>query len=443
MNYEEARKFIAGANEKAGEMGIEAIGYLLDSLGHPERKLKFIHVGGTNGKGSISAYIAYMLANAGYKVGRYISPTVREYRERIQCLEVQNDKTISTMIDETSYLKLTNTLKQVYEKMEEEKVSLPSEFELETVLGFLYFLQEQCDFVLLEVGMGGRIDATNVIEQSICTVFASISMDHMNFLGDTQEKIAMQKAGIIKENGTVVCYDYGSWSRERGEEDVISPVLQKVSFEKQAKLVFSDYRQVTKEEHSMNGIVFSYKERKDLKVSLLGDHQVKNAIVALEVVDALKEKGIDISEKAIGKGLLDTCWEGRFQVIRNNPYYIVDGAHNEDAARSLRRTIDMYLPDKKIACIVGILADKEYDKVLSYLAPKMAKMITITPDNPRALPAMKLKVVAEKYCGNVVVAETVEQGLEMIGKEDKEYDAILVFGSLYYLKHVYDYFSMG
>lgn len=439
MTYKEAMEFVVQADAYCGEMGLEAIGTLLHELGNPEKELTFIHVGGTNGKGSISAYLAFILAAAGYKVGRYISPTIRQYRERIQCLEWREGRTDISFIPEENFVAETEKLYIAYEKMKQSQNQLPSAFELETALSFLYFKDCKCDVVMLEVGMGGKRDATNIISDSACTVFASISMDHMNVLGNSLSEIAQEKAGIIKSKGHVVAYDYQTWCKERDIKNTISPILKQCCKEKDASIRFADFSKLSNEHHSMDGIEFDYGDYKKIVTPLLGKNQVKNAAVALECVSLLKERGWNITRDAVYAGMKHVIWEGRFQVIWKYPYYIVDGAHNEDAASSLAESVSLYLKDKKILCIVGILADKEYEKVLGHVAPLAKKIITVTPDNERALSAVKCMEVAKVFCPCVEVGETVERAMDMARLEEKEYDAVLIFGSLYYLHHVYDY----
>ena len=439
MTYKEAAEFVAKADENAGEMGLEAIGTLLKKLGNPERELTFVHVGGTNGKGSVSAYIAFILAAAGYKVGRYISPTLRHYRERIQCLEWKEGKPDISYISEKYFAIETEKLSDVYEKMKQVGDKLPSAFELETALGFLYFKDCHCDVVMLEVGMGGRRDATNIIPKSVCTVFASISMDHMNVLGNSLSQITREKAGIIKSKGDVVAYDYRSWCKERGCVDTISPVLEMCIEEKDASLRYADFTKLSNVQHSIDGIRFDYGEDKQLVTPILGENQVKNAALALECVYLLKKKGWSITKEAVYEGMRNVVWEGRFQVVWEHPYYIVDGAHNEDAARSLAASVNLYVKNKKMLCIVGILSDKEYKKVLGHVAPLADKIITVTPDSKRALPATDCMEAAKEFCPCVEVGETVEHAMDMAQQEEKNYDVVLIFGSLYYLHRVYDY----
>lgn len=439
MDFEQARTWVEQANQKAGEMGLEAMSHLMNGLNNPQDRLHIIHVGGTNGKGSICSYIAYILASAGYRVGRYISPTIYEYRERIQTLEYENGQPVVRYISEQDYVELVQKSKVVYDKLEQENHVLPSAFELETGISFCYFKKQKCDFVLLEVGMGGRRDATNIISHSECTVFASISMDHMNILGDALEKIVKEKSGIIKPQGTVVTYDYGWLAKENKESDITTPILRQVTEKQEGSIVSADFSKIGEEKHSLQGITFSYKTYENLQITLLGENQTKNVAVAIEVIERLQEKGYEISREDIYKGIKETRWDGRFQVIWNHPYYIVDGAHNVDAAKSLKKSISMYLKEKRLLFVVGILADKEYQKIMALLGPYAEKIITITPDNPRALSAQELQQVALQYCSCVEVGENVEKALTMVQKEEKNYDAVLIFGSLYYLHSVFSY----
>lgn len=443
MEYQEALAFLEYAGECAGDMGLEAIGNLLEELGNPQKKLKFVHVGGTNGKGSVAAYMSYMLAAAGYRVGRYISPTIFDYRERIQTLELEKGQYKSKYISKENVGKWMESIKKAYKKLKTEGKALPSPFEIETVMGFLEFLERDCHIVVLEVGLGGRIDATNIIEKAECTVFTSISLDHTDFLGDTLAKIAEEKAGIIKSGGNVAAYDYEYESARENRHDTITPVLKKKAKEMHADIAFADFSAITEEKHSLGGISFGYKSFGSFTSSLLGMHQVKNAVVAIEGARLLEKKGWNITNEHMREGIFAAKWRGRFEIIGEKPVYIVDGAHNPDAAKNLRQSIDCYLPGKKILYIMGILADKDYKTVLSYVGGRADKIITITPDNQRALPADKLRECALHYCSCVVEGGTMEQALRMAREQESEYDVILIFGSLYSLHSVYEYFGNG
>lgn len=439
MRYTEALHFIENAGRNTGEMGLEAIENLLDELGHPEEKLTFIHVGGTNGKGSVSAYLSFILASAGYKVGRYISPTIREYRERIQTLEYRDGGYVSCYITEEKIIAWTTRIKEACSLIEEKGKKLPTPFEIETVIGFLEFIEQNCNVVLLEVGMGGRTDATNIIKQTAVSVLTSISMDHMQFLGNTLAAIAEEKAGIIKYHGNVVAYDYTFWGKESGKKDEITAVLVDKAREMQADIRFSDFTGITKEIHNLQGITFDYKKYESVYTPLLGENQVKNAALAIEVAEKLRETGWNITKEHIYNGISNTKWHGRFEILKNNPLYIVDGAHNPDAARSLKQSINLYLKGKKKLYIIGILADKDYRSILSVVGKDAEKIITVTPDNKRALPAEDLAQCAREYCDCVTVGGTMEQALMLAKREESNYDAVLIFGSLYSLYQVYDF----
>lgn len=439
MNYAEALQFIEDTGKNTGEMGLDAIGNLLEELGHPEDQLTFIHVGGTNGKGSVSAYISFILATAGYKVGRYISPTIREYRERIQTLECIEGEYISSYITEERMITWTEQIKKACVAMEQKGKKLPTPFEIETVIGFMEFVESACDVVVLEVGMGGRTDATNIIKQSAVTVFTSISMDHTQFLGDNLNAIAKEKAGIIKMNGMVVAYDYAFWSEECGNADKVTSVLVDKAKERNATITFADFSKITKETHSLQGITFDYKQYKGIYTSLLGENQVKNATLAIEVAKKLNGTGWNVTKEHIFNGIRNTTWHGRFEVIQSAPLYIVDGAHNPDAARSLKKSIDFYLKGKKMLYITGILADKDYNSILSFLGKDAEKIITVTPDHERALPAEKLAQCARTYCDCVTVGGTMEEALVLAKQQELDFDVVLIFGSLYSLYQVYDF----
>lgn len=437
MNYQEAVSFVEKANENAGEMGLDAMRGMLEELGHPEKKLKFVHVGGTNGKGSVCTYISYILASAGYRVGRYISPTIEGYRERIQKLDKNGDKIVPEWILEEEFVKIVDKIKEVYDSRKKRGESLPSAFELETLVSFLYCVEQKCDIVVLEVGLGGRLDATNVIEQAECSVFTSISRDHMGFLGDTVEEITLEKAGILKENGCAVSYDQEFDNKEANAG--ITKVLIQRAKEEKVELGFADFSKISNQKHSLDGVTFSYKEWENVKTSLLGENQPKNAALAIEVVERLQKKGWKIKREQVYEGMEKARWKGRFQVIKKDPIYIVDGAHNMDAARSLKESIELYLPNKKLLFVVGMLRDKEYREVLKLLASKAKEVLTFTPDNERALPAEELALVAKEYYETVCVGGSMRETLVQIEKIEKNYDGILIFGSLYSLHEVYEY----
>ncbi len=431
MTYHEAMDFLKYTEELGSVLGLENMVHLLNGLGNPQNKLKFVHVAGTNGKGSTAAYIATILAAANYKVGRYISPSVLCYEEKIQITTRHGENgTIETnYISKDDIAIGVSQIKKVCDTMVENGKSHPTIFEVETALSFLHYVNKQCDVVVLEVGLGGRLDATNVISTVLCSVIASISMDHMNFLGDTIEKIAMEKAGIIKNGIPVVSY-----SQNKG----VTTVLQTVSSDKKSTYKEIDLNRIEIIKQDMSGSYFNYDKLLNLHISLLGTNQLYNSILAVLAVEELIQQGYHITEDDIRYGLSNTRWKARFEIIKTNPFFIVDGAHNEDAARVLADNIKTYFPNKKIVYIIGVLGDKDYESILKITAKLASHIITITPNNKRGLLSSTLADVAKKYCEHVIDAGNVLKGIELAYEIAKEEDVIISFGSLSYLYEIYE-----
>lgn len=420
MTYEEAKAFLEGCNQYAGEFTLEPLKELLRRLGNPQDALQFVHIAGTNGKGSTLAYVSTVLKEAGYRVGRYISPTIFSYRERIQVNEAY--------ISREDLTRLTGKIQEAGKAMLAKGLGHPTMFEAETALAFLYFAEQKCDLVTLEVGMGGRMDATNVIQNTLVSVLASISMDHMGFLGNTLAEIAWNKAGIIKPGCTVVTI--------RQEPEAEAAVVRQAR-EYGCPVVIVDPELAVNRRRGLFRQSFDYKDKKAVEISLSGEYQFANASLALEVLEVLRQKGYEISDRAVREGLRHTVWNGRFTVVAKEPYFIVDGAHNRDAAEKLKTTIENYLCGRRLIYIMGVLADKEYDIVIQKTVPYASEIITVmTPDNPRALPAEELKEAVEAYNPHVQAAENlmeaVKKAYELAGKED----VILAFGSLSYLGEI-------
>lgn len=429
MTYQEAIKYIDKVNVYGSVLGLLNTKELLKRLGNPQDQLKFIHVAGTNGKGSVCSYLGSILANAGYMVGRYISPTILEYRERIQLQRKQTN----TFISEEEVGCFIGRIKNVIEGMVREGLPHPTPFEIETAMAFLYFVEKQCDIVVLEVGLGGRKDSTNVITTTICSVITSISMDHMKMLGDTIEKIAYEKAGIIKENVPVVTYEQKEEARK---------VIEEESKKKHSKVYSMSLDEIQTVEYSFQGTTFDYREDKNLEIHLLGENQVKNAALAIEVIHVLIDLGYSISKKDMREGLFLTKWPGRFEMIKEKPWFFIDGAHNKDGARSLRKSIEIYFTNKRIIYIMGVLADKDYHSILKDTAPYADTIITLTPKNPRALSSDKLAKAARNYCSHVIDGKTVKDAVNIGIKLAKQEDVILAFGSLSFLGDIYRYFGV-
>nr|MBQ8252349.1 bifunctional folylpolyglutamate synthase/dihydrofolate synthase [Lachnospiraceae bacterium] len=422
MNYREAMEYIESLQVLGSVPGLENMINLCEKLGNPQDKLTFVHIAGTNGKGSVSAYLSAVLAAAGYRVGAYNSPTIREYRERI-CVG-------GRMISQKSFSELVTIVKEACDVLVSEGKTHPTPFEVETALGFLYFVQKKCDYVILECGMGGKLDATNLIKNTKVAVLTPISMDHMSFLGDTISQIAENKAGIIKPGCQVV-------SAQQSEEaaEVIGRICKQQSIVPQWVRTedASDIRYGLKQQS------FVYQNQLAVIISLAGKYQIENALLALKVIDVLREAGVKIPEKAVLKGFASAKWSGRFEVLAEKPVFVADGAHNEAGARKLAQSIQFYFTNKKIIYIMGVLKDKEYGKIIELTAPFADQIITVkTPDNPRALDAYELACAVSEYHPKVTAAGSLEEAVEMSYLLADKESVIVAFGSLSYLGRLMD-----
>lgn len=424
MNYNEALKFIHESHKFGMRLGLDNIKKLLELLGNPQNNLKIIHVAGTNGKGSTCSFISSILKESGYKVGLYTSPFLETFTERIR---VNGEN-----IREEEVGKIVSLIKEKIETMVSEGYSYPTEFEIVTAMAFYYYNQEKVDFVALEVGLGGRYDATNVIDRPVVSAITSISLDHTGILGDTLGKIAFEKGGIIKKDCPTIVYP---------QQEEASEVIKNICAEKSSKYIECDFENIEIKSSNINSQIYNCningKELRDLEIKLIGDHQIKNSIVALNVIGYLNDiKITNISEENIRKGLLETKWPGRIEKISENPMFIIDGAHNEEGAKSLANSIDKYFENKNKILVIGMLEDKDIESVLDLLIPKFNKVITTTPDNPRAIDANKLKEKIERYNIEVTckpnIKEAVDYALEISNKDD----VIISAGSLYMIGNV-------
>lgn len=422
MNYKEARVYLDEVSKYGSVLGLESMRELLHRLGDPQNELKFIHISGTNGKGSVLAYLSTILSGAGYRTGRYISPTLFSYRERIQ---VDGE-----YIEKESLACHVTAIAAAAEDMQKAGLPSPTVFEIETALAFLYFKEKRCDIVTLEVGCGGLLDATNVITTTVMEVIASISMDHTDLLGDTLAKIAAQKAGIIKPDTMVVS------AQQKSEA---AQVIEDTCKEQHCTLQMVDESKISNVHYGAEGQTFSYKTWENVAISLAGSYQIKNAALALEGVEALRKLGYALSDQQVREGLLHTAWRGRFTTLRRDPTVIIDGAHNPAAALELKESLERYFPGKTLYFVMGIFKDKDYAQVIDLTAPLARHIITVeTPGNPRALPARELAEAVGKVNPSVEWADSVAHGVEkalaMAGKED----AVIVFGSLSFLGEAAD-----
>ncbi|MDU3802361.1 folylpolyglutamate synthase/dihydrofolate synthase family protein [Paraclostridium bifermentans] len=424
MNYNEALQFIHESHKFGMRLGLDNIKKLLQLLGNPQNNLKIIHVAGTNGKGSTCSFISSILKESGYKVGLYTSPFLETFTERIR---VNGEN-----IPEEEVGKIVSLIKEKIEIMVIEGYSYPTEFEIVTAMAFYYYNQEKVDFVALEVGLGGRYDATNVIDKPVVSAITSISLDHTGILGDTLGKIAFEKGGIIKEDCTTIVYP---------QQEEASEVIKNICAEKKSKYIECDFKNIEIKSSNINSQIYNCningKELRDLEIKLIGDHQIKNSIVALNVIEYLNDiKITNISEENIRKGLLETKWPGRIEKISENPMFIIDGAHNEEGAKSLANSIDKYFENKNKILVIGMLEDKDIESVLDLLIPKFNNVITTTPDNPRAIDANKLKEKIERYNIEVTCKPNIKEAVDYALEISNTDDVIISAGSLYMIGNV-------
>lgn len=424
MNYKESLKYLEDTHKFGMRLGLDNTKKLLELLGNPQDNLDIIHVAGTNGKGSVCSFISTILKEGGYKVGLYTSPYLETFTERVRV----NGENIL----EEDVARIITLIKEKIEIMVSEGYAYPTEFEIVTAMAFYYYNEQKVDYVALEVGLGGRYDSTNIINSPLATVIVSISLDHIGVLGDTVAKIAYEKAGIIKENSTVICY-----KQCKEAEDVIKEVCK----EKNATYIEVDFEDIDVKKSDIYSQVYDCnivgKKYEDIEINLIGDHQINNSMVALKVIDFLKEsKKINISEEAIRKGLLNTRWPGRIEKIKENPMFIIDGAHNEDGAKSLAKALEKNFKDKNLTLLIGMLEDKDIDGVLEILMPNFNRVITTTPDNPRAIDSNKLKEKIEKYVTDVTSKPKISEAVEYTLQTSKPEDVIISAGSLYMIGEV-------
>lgn len=419
MNYKEALKYIDEIQIYGSVPGLENITALCEKIGNPQKDLKFIHIAGTNGKGSVLAFVSTILQKAGYRVGRYISPTIREYRERIQI----NQRMISKK-ELSAYM---GRIKEACDALLEEGKSHPTPFEIETALGFLYFKEKSCDFVVLETGLGGSLDATNIIENTVLAVITSVSRDHMGILGNSLQEIAANKAGIVKKGCVTVTI---------AQAPEVMQVIKEACEMKQVPLFVADSAAVGRVKRSLRKQSFSYKNYEKVEISLPGTYQIENAIVALEVVEALKSIGYEIKEQVVIQGMAEAVWMGRFSVLDTKPLFVLDGAHNEDGAKRLAESVETYFPGKRLLFIMGVLKDKEYDKIVKETCYLAHSILTIKPPhNERAMDAYELAKEVLKHHSHVTALDSLEEAVEMallMAKEDRN-TVIVAFGSLSFL----------
>lgn len=421
MNYNQALEYIQQIEQSGSNYGLSRVKELEKRVGAPSDSLNIVHVAGTNGKGSFCAFLSAILEDAAYVVGRYISPTILDYRERIQ----KNNQ----WIDKEAVANYISRLKPICEAMDQEGFGHPTAFEIETVMALMYFRDSGCNMVILEAGLGGQHDATNFIENPVLSVITSIGYDHTAILGNSLEAIGEEKAGIIKEAPVLV------YSQDLAVMDIM---------ENKAKLQGSTmspvfWNSLKIKEQSIKGQIFDYSHFENIEMTMIGTYQLYNGAAAIKAAEVLNGLDFHISEQNIYNGIKKAKWPGRFEIMEKyNRQIVVDGAHNPAGAKMLADSLDIYFKQKHIVLIAGIFKDKDYQGILKELAPYGHTIITHKPPSPRGLDSHVLAETAKTMYDQVYETDTVEQALKKAISMTEPKDIIVTFGSLSTIKQVYN-----
>lgn len=413
MNCNEAIEYIHSLEKFGIKPGMERIRALCSELGNPQDKLKIIHVAGTNGKGSTSTMISNILRKSGYNTGLFISPYVTDFRERIQYN--------GNMIEKNELAECVEKVKYAIEKLSLQDIQ-PTEFEAVTAAAFLYYQKKKCDFVVLEVGLGGKLDSTNVINAPYVSVLTSISMDHTAILGDTIEKIAAEKCGIIKFGAETVAYPF---QNEKAME-----IIRKTCDEKCNSLKIPDIGNLEIKEERIEGTLAFY-DGIEFNLPLAGEHMIYNACTAIEAVRSLSRFGINVSDDTISKGIESSVMPGRMELIKKKPAIILDGGHNEGCAEALSAFINKHLKNKRIVMVSSMMADKDYLSYLSIVAPFAETFIATKADVPRALESSELMKSAARFCSNCYDIPNPQKAISAAQNILQPDDALIICGSFY------------
>ena len=416
MTYEEAIAYIHGMYWRGSKLGLVRVTELCALLNNPQDQLRFIHVAGTNGKGSTCAMLSRILCAQGYRTGLFVSPYVDRFNERIQF----NNEPIAD--DELA--EIITDLKPVVESME----NAPTEFEVITAAAFLYYVRKKCDYVVLEVGLGGELDSTNIIKTPLLSIITAIDYDHMHILGNTIQEIAHAKAGIIKDNGTVLFY---------GQHPDALPVIEEACKKHHASLHVVDRSTLKEGTYDLHGQTFDYKTYRDLKLGLLGKYQMRNAATVIDAVELLREKGVEISDEALRTGLRETVWPARFELLREEPPFFVDGGHNPHGVRGTVETYQRLFQDCKAKIIMGMMRDKDVSQSIGLLLPIAQEFYTVTPNNDRAMPAEELAELIRSFGATATSFSSVADAIETAARGE---EPSLAVGSLYMAGEVHEAF---
>lgn len=422
MRLDEAMDFIHAASWRGSCLGLERIRTLMALLGDPQKELRFVHVAGTNGKGSVCAMLSSILTRAGHRTGLYTSPHLLRVNERIRIDGAD--------ISDAELCELCALVKPAVDRMEADP---PTEFERITAMALLHFQRRRCDVVVLEVGLGGRLDSTNVIDAPDAAVITDLSLEHTQVLGSTLEAIAAEKAGIIKRGTRVVL---------SGQTLEVVQVVRRRCEALGCPLLVTEPERVHAHACGLSGQTLDYRTRQALRLRLSGVYQRRNAAAALDTVDVLRELGYVIPEEAVYTGLAETVWPGRFEILQTSPLVIVDGAHNPAGVAELAESLLACLPGKKLTLLMGVMADKDYADMVRTMAPFARDFITVTPESERALPSQALAEQIRALTGLPVRScGTVREGLALALAGKGPDDAVCAFGSLYQAGDVRAYFG--
>lgn len=415
MTYKDAVSYIGACNGTVVELGLERISDLLSRMGNPQNGLRFVHITGTNGKGSVAAFLRSVLTESGLRTGSFNSPSLININDTV-CID-------GVPIENADFAEITAYIRSIAEKMPD----LPSGFELETALAFEYFKRKKCDIVVLEAGLGGRLDATNVISENLFSVITGISLDHTAFLGKTVAEIAFEKSGIIKRGSPVIS--------GKADADALA-VIQKRAKELDSQLVRVDFGEISDVSYSLGGTVFSAHGYSGLRLSLLGGFQPENALIALHCVDLLRKYGYSIPDSCVFRGLEKASHRGRFELLQKNPTVITDGAHNLDGIRAAAKSIRLY-SDKKINLVMGVMGDKDFSAMAEEISPLAEQVFTAAPDNPRALAADTLADLFRKKGVSAAAFADVRKAFAAAKcAAQKNGLPVVVLGSLYMYKDI-------
>ncbi len=419
MEYLNVLKFLGGAKKFGAKAGLKKPRRLMQILGNPQDSLSYVHIAGTNGKGSTAAFLSEILVLSGYKTGLFTSPFLYEFNERMRINgeNIPDDKLAEIMLK----------VQKAAEQMEKEGEEYPTEFDMVTATAFCYFAQEKCDIVVLEVGLGGRFDATNIINTPLVSVITSLSLDHTQYLGDTIEEIAFEKCGIIKECGRVVCYG--------NQPQAALGVIEKTSKERSAELYVCDFNKLADCKVLPHGNEFVF-DGESYSTNLLGEYQIYNAVTAISAAKELVNLGYNITPNKIKEAIKNAKWSGRLEVISAEPLIIADGSHNTDGMQAFVSSAKKLIGDKKAVCVVGMMKDKDVSSVLLKLSEAFKTVVFTTVNNSRAATADELFDISkdmfdEKYtfCDN---GEALSNAINFAGEDG----VVFAVGSLYMIDSI-------